>query len=365
MVTTLRIRALSLACVLVTALSSATAARAEDAEKARELYRQGSKYYDVGQFDKAIESWQQAYDQKPDPSFLFNIAQAYRQKEDPKQAIFFYKSYLRNAPKAPNRAEVQQRIDALQRQLDAGAKPPPPGPGPTPPPVTPPPTNNPPPAVVVSPPTPVAPPPPGTDGPPPPPPPVFGEPPPAIVGGPEAAAAGGTARDRRFDIAAAIGFDTWQSGLAGSADPSFALTLGAGYTFGSAESTVRFRLGALFGYTFLSELSARSTFLSFMIDPTLEIRLAPRWFLTGDLGLGVLAILGLTKDSSLLEKDQPLMIKGAQGLGLVRLGAGVHFRLTPELALFASPAIANASKKEHFYDNISRFEMLFGVAFRP
>ena len=41
--------------------------RPQDAEKARQLFQQGSKYYDLGQFDKAIEAWQQGYDQKPDP----------------------------------------------------------------------------------------------------------------------------------------------------------------------------------------------------------------------------------------------------------------------------------------------------------
>ena len=71
------------AVLLVTVLAvNARSAHAEDAEKARQLFTQGSKYYDVGQFDKAIEAWQAGYDQKPDPSFLYNIAQAYRQKED-------------------------------------------------------------------------------------------------------------------------------------------------------------------------------------------------------------------------------------------------------------------------------------------
>ena len=95
---------------------AAAPAQAQDAEKARQLFQQGSKYYDLGQFDKAIEAWQQGYDQKPDPGFLYNIAQAYRQKQDAAKAIFFYKGYLRNSPKAHNRAEVEQKIAALQKQ---------------------------------------------------------------------------------------------------------------------------------------------------------------------------------------------------------------------------------------------------------
>ena len=363
---TVRIRAFSFAHVVLTvALLSAAPARAEDAEKARELYRQGSKHYDVGQFDKAIESWQQAYDQKPDPSFLYNIAQAYRQKEDAKQAIFFYKSYLRNSPKATNKAEVQQRIDALQKQLDAGAKSPASPAGPLTPATPPAPTA--PPSVIVSPPTPVTPPP--SAGPvalTQPPPPMFGDPPQAVLGPGDLTAIAAPLPEKRLDLTAALGFDTWSSGLSGSADPSLAFTLGAGYTFGSSASTFRFRLGGLFGYTFLTETNGRKNFLSFLVDPGVEIRLTPRWFLTGDLGLGVLAIGGLEPTSALLEKGATLMINGTtQSLFLARFGAGVHFRITRELGVFVSPAVANSAKRPHFYENISRVELLFGLAVRP
>src|SRR5690242_6670153 len=105
--------------IVVMAAFSAAPARAQDAEKARQLLQQGSKYYDLGQFDKAIEAWQQGCDQKPDPGFRYNIAQAYRQKQDPAKAIFFYKGYLRNSAKAKNRSEVDQKIEALQKQLEA------------------------------------------------------------------------------------------------------------------------------------------------------------------------------------------------------------------------------------------------------
>src|SRR6187397_2535106 len=118
-----RTATLSVVVAAVVVLAAAPA-QAQDADKARQLFQQGSKYYDLGQFDKAIEAWQQGYDQKPDPGFLYNIAQAYRQKQDPAKAIFFYKGYLRNSPKAHNRAEVEQKIAALQKQLDTGAPPP-------------------------------------------------------------------------------------------------------------------------------------------------------------------------------------------------------------------------------------------------
>ena len=122
----MRILATAVLLAIVTVTASASPARADgDAEKARQLFNQGSKYYDLGQFDKAIEAWQQGYDQKPDPGFLYNIAQAYRQKQDAQRAIFFYKGYLRNSPKAHNRVEVEQKIAALQKQADQAGTPPP------------------------------------------------------------------------------------------------------------------------------------------------------------------------------------------------------------------------------------------------
>lgn len=348
-------------------------ARAEDAEKARQLFQQGSKYYDVGQFDKAVEAWQAGYEQKPDPSFLFNIAQAYRQKEDLHRAIFFYKSYLRNSPKAANRAEVEQRIAALQKQLNESASRPP---QPTPPTTPPPPATAPPPAATS--PTPVPTPAPpaarpaltvATNAPnaPPPvpssPPMGYGEPAATAVASPMP---GPLISERRFDVMGAVGSDFWSSGVQGKADPSFAFTVAGGYTFGDPASRFRFRLGALVGYTFLKELESRETFWSFVVDPTLEIRLGSsgRWYLYFDVGIGGMSISGLKSTSALLDHSQTLMVSGSQGLALVRLGAGLHFRLTPELALFAWPAVASSPKKTYFFDEIVRNELLFGIAYR-
>jgi hypothetical protein len=348
--------------VLITSLVvGQTAARAEDAEKARQLFSQGSKFYDVGQFDKAIEAWQQGYDQKPDPSFLFNIAQAYRQKDDPKQAIFFYKSYLRNSPKAANRVDVEQRIAALQRQIDTGVKAPPTA-GPPPPAVTttpPPPTSTPPP------------PPTATE---PPPPPPTSPPPATFAEGPPVVTAQGESEQpfppRRFDLLGGIGGAVWTSGLAGSADPSFAFSLGTGYTFGQPSALVRFRLGALFGWTFLSEGSGSTTwtehFLSFLVDPTLDVRLSStgKWVLSFDIGIGVMAITGLKKSSALLDGGDSLVINGAQSMALTRFGAALQYQLNPNVGLFVWPAIATSPKQPHFHAAITRFETLIGAAYR-
>jgi hypothetical protein len=344
----------------VAAFAAAHAA-AQDAEKARQLFQQGSKYYDLGQFDKAIEAWQQGYDQKPDPGFLYNIAQAHRQKQDAAKAIFFYKGYLRNSPKAHNRVEVEKRIAELQKQLDAG----------TPPPAnttTPPPTNGtlpvntttPPPANTTA-------PPPDNQLPPPltPPPPTFTDtqpavaqtfqPPPPVI-------------NRPFDLTAGIGPAFWTSGVNGDAKPSFVLTMMGGYTFGQPTSRFRFRAGALIGYTFLgaNDDMTNVTFLSFLLDPTLDVRLTQsgQWHLTVDLGFGLQMLSGLKPGSKLLAANEQLAVNGAQGMFETRIGLGVSYRVLPELAIFASLSQMDSKKKQHFHADITRNELLFGGAYR-
>jgi tetratricopeptide (TPR) repeat protein len=137
-------RALTLAlAVLVASLAAPSGARADDTQRAKEFFQQGTTYFNLGDFDKAIDAFQEAYKAKPDPLFLYNIGQAYRLKGDAAKAIFFYRGYLRNSPKAPNRAEVEAKISALQKEANEpkapAAAPPvsPPTPIAAPPPVTP------------------------------------------------------------------------------------------------------------------------------------------------------------------------------------------------------------------------------------
>src|SRR5262249_7498064 len=108
---------------------------------------------------------------KPDPIFLYNIAQAYRLSGDANKALFFYKGYLRNSPKAHNRADVEQKMQALQKQLDQGQ-------GQAPHPTSPPSPTSTPGTDTIRPPAP-PPPPAAPPGPAPPPPPAAAPPPPA------------------------------------------------------------------------------------------------------------------------------------------------------------------------------------------
>ncbi|MGB8298868.1 MAG: tetratricopeptide repeat protein [Polyangia bacterium] len=87
-------------------------------EEAREHFRKGQQFFDVGRWDEAADEFEKAYAVRSDPTFLFNMAQAYRRKGDAKRAIDLYKNYLIKAPKSPQRAEIEERIRTLQKQLD-------------------------------------------------------------------------------------------------------------------------------------------------------------------------------------------------------------------------------------------------------
>ena len=124
-------RHLLLAVMLLSLGAGAAIAKPKVSDKdaaAKAAYEEATKAYNLGKFDKAIEAYERAYDLKPDPVFLFNIAQSHRLNNNFKQALFFYKSFLRNAPDAPNRAQIEERIAELEewvakQQVTANAPP--------------------------------------------------------------------------------------------------------------------------------------------------------------------------------------------------------------------------------------------------
>jgi tetratricopeptide (TPR) repeat protein len=103
--------------VLLT-LGVAFPAAGEDKAAARQAYVLGSKYYDLNQFADALEAFKQAYWNYEDSAFLFNIAQCHRALGHKKEAIEFYRSYLRKTPDSPNGSEIQKTITELERAVD-------------------------------------------------------------------------------------------------------------------------------------------------------------------------------------------------------------------------------------------------------
>lgn len=98
----------------------AVAQTTDAATEAKQHYEEGTKAYSLGEFPRAITEFKAAYNAKAEPTLLFNIAQSYRLAGDANQALFFYRSYLRNKPDAINRRDVDRRIKELEKQIADG-----------------------------------------------------------------------------------------------------------------------------------------------------------------------------------------------------------------------------------------------------
>jgi tetratricopeptide (TPR) repeat protein len=108
--------ALALAAIALL-VGVARPARAEDKAAARAAYAEGTKYYDLNNFEAALKAFEKAYWNYEEPAFLFNIAQCYRQLDRKQDAVKFYRSYLRKVPEAPNRADVEKLIASLDEAI--------------------------------------------------------------------------------------------------------------------------------------------------------------------------------------------------------------------------------------------------------
>ncbi len=151
---------------LLVASAAWAQAKPDSKTAAKEHYARGTSYYDLGRYDDAIKEFEAAYQLKNDPAFLYNLAQSYRLAGNEERALHFYKTYLRYVPKAPKRAEIEDRIAALERQMATESKatttPPPAGTTPPPTGTTPPPAGTTPPPDATPPTVTVTPPPPNT-----------------------------------------------------------------------------------------------------------------------------------------------------------------------------------------------------------
>lgn len=91
-------------------------APADKVERAKQLYGEGKRYYDLGDYPHAIETWKQAYVLSAAPMLLFNIAQAHRLAGDCAQALKVYASYEREAGEVSNRDELDRAKERCNRE---------------------------------------------------------------------------------------------------------------------------------------------------------------------------------------------------------------------------------------------------------
>jgi len=75
--------------------------------QAKKHYAEGRRLYEDNEFDEALAEFQRAQDLDPQPAYVFNIAQSHRLRDDCENAEQYYRSFLRSAPDAPNRDDVE------------------------------------------------------------------------------------------------------------------------------------------------------------------------------------------------------------------------------------------------------------------
>jgi len=95
-----RLLVVLLAVLLAGAPLSAGAQTPEAREQAKAKFAEAQTAYHLGEFQKALAAYTEAYRLLPLPDFLFNVAQCHRQLGNAESAAFSYRRYLELATKA-------------------------------------------------------------------------------------------------------------------------------------------------------------------------------------------------------------------------------------------------------------------------
>jgi tetratricopeptide (TPR) repeat protein len=107
-------RALLVLLILATpALAAAQAPTAEQRAHARELYGQGQAAYAAEHYQEALDAYQAAFREVPNPVVLLGVSLAQEHLDQREAARATLEQYLVLRPDAPDRAAVEARIAAL------------------------------------------------------------------------------------------------------------------------------------------------------------------------------------------------------------------------------------------------------------
>src|SRR5690242_762657 len=102
-----------LLCGLLLASRPIFAATPEQMQKAAELFDEAEKNYKVGDYEKALQGYKEAYVLSGEPDLLFNIGQCQRKLNRNEEALRTYKTFLQERPDTPVKADVEAIIREL------------------------------------------------------------------------------------------------------------------------------------------------------------------------------------------------------------------------------------------------------------
>jgi tetratricopeptide (TPR) repeat protein len=111
---------LRLLVVAVVALVARPAAADDKATRdARRHWEKGEKLFALGRFDEALVAYEQAFEAKPLPGFLFNIGQCHRNLGNYDAAIFSFRKFLKLDPDTAKKDAVLELIEELEDKKKA------------------------------------------------------------------------------------------------------------------------------------------------------------------------------------------------------------------------------------------------------
>lgn len=96
--------------------------RADDAAKAKALFKSAVSAYNLGEFDQALKLYTEIYKLQPLPDLLFNIGQCHRQMGNFERAQFFFNRFLDTAPTNPNIEIARSLMAEMKTKQEAADK---------------------------------------------------------------------------------------------------------------------------------------------------------------------------------------------------------------------------------------------------
>ncbi len=104
-------------CLVVAPASEASASRQE----ARAAFKKGRLLFKEGKYAAAVAALKKAYALSPHPALLRYLGQTYYKWNKPKEALVEFERYIKEAPQAPDRANVEAKIAEIKKVMASGS----------------------------------------------------------------------------------------------------------------------------------------------------------------------------------------------------------------------------------------------------
>ncbi len=92
-------------------------AGAQDFAAAGQHFSSAQELFAQGKFAAAAAEYQAAYNITRDPALLLNIGESWQRASEGKKAVAAYRAFVAESPQAPERAEIDERIKAIEAAL--------------------------------------------------------------------------------------------------------------------------------------------------------------------------------------------------------------------------------------------------------